>query len=87
MNKNSLRGLFQEVSLERRELKNHLSSEAGYKLKDAVEKIVDMDVFKDDYLEVTMKLFFNEKEVQYENVILSLRDIINSEVIPEEIRE
>lgn len=80
--------LFQQVAEERSKSGRAVSSANGYRLSDAVRRIVDENKFKFDYETAkTTQLFFpGAKKISYEEVIENLKEISESGLIPVEIR-
>lgn len=65
--------------------KINLSCKNGSNPKEVLEEIIELEVFKRDFNEVTIT--FLHKRVSYEECISSLEAIIQSNIIPEYIHE
>lgn len=74
----TLRHLASEVILERRPHKVCLSAQEGVDMNDLLRQIVDSDVYRSDYEQITSALLF--EDVSYSTAITALQHIIDSRV-------
>lgn len=78
-----LGSLFYEIVEERRKKqKINISCRRGYELKRVMSHVVNKDFYKSDYQEITEKLLFGDKIVEYETVKISIQEILESGIIP-----
>ncbi|BCR36153.1 nucleotidyl transferase AbiEii/AbiGii toxin family protein [Mariniplasma anaerobium] len=61
------------------------SSKPGSKPKEILQEIIDKQVFESDFNEVTLGFIY--KKVSYEKCILTLKAVLKTELIPDEIRQ
>ncbi|MBM7580811.1 nucleotidyl transferase AbiEii/AbiGii toxin family protein [Jeotgalibacillus terrae] len=78
--KKEFQTLFHQVRAERKNSERNTSSQDGYDLIQTLRVIVDQDVYKKDYNDITSTLLF--EEVSYGEVIRSIREILSSDLIP-----
>lgn len=76
--------LFNAVAIERsRDPKRNVSAQNGYKILDKLNEIIEKELYREDYETVTVQLMHKEEDiVPYETVIVSLKIIIDSGLIP-----
>ena len=73
---NSLKELFLKVREERKLHKTCLSAQDGVDVKTCIQEIIDKDIYKKDYENITLPLIFDD--VEYETVKDNLIKIISS---------
>ena len=62
----------------------NLSSKPGSRPKDILQEIIDNKVFERDYIDVTSGFIY--KKVSYETCINTLKKVLDSNIVPEEIK-
>ncbi|RFU66799.1 nucleotidyl transferase AbiEii/AbiGii toxin family protein [Bacillus sp. V59.32b] len=80
----SFESLFNAVAKERSTNQNrNVSAQNGYKMVDKLNEIIDKKLYRDDYETITVQLMHKEEDIiNYDDVIDSLKAIINSGLIP-----
>lgn len=84
LNKSDLKRLIIEVASHRSENKRSVSAKKGYSLIETLNKIISEDVFEKDYNKITEQLLYSS--CSYEEVIVSLEDIVKSDILPKKIK-
>ncbi|MDR4968924.1 MAG: hypothetical protein RG740_04845, partial [Acholeplasmataceae bacterium] len=62
----------------------NLSSKPGSRPKDILQEIIDHKVFESDYHDITLGFIY--KKVSYETCINTLRAVLETKLIPEEVK-
>ena len=78
---NSLSELFSKVREERKLYKTCLSAQDGIDIKTCFQEIIDKDIYKKDYENITFPLIFDD--VRYETVKNNLLSIVKSKLFKE----
>lgn len=79
-----LQSLFEKVALERSNNSQNISAKDGYAMVNTLNKLINEDFFRQDYDEITETLLFDNTD--YYTAIGSLEEIINSTLIPKQIK-
>ena len=76
--------LFNDVVFERSSnTQRNVSAQNGYMIHDQFNKIIENELYKNDYETITFELMFkNEDIISYQSVIESLKNIMDSGLIP-----
>jgi len=85
LNKEMVRGIMDDVISDRQKLSiRNLSSRPGTRPKDLLQEIIDKKVFERDYMDITSGFIY--KKVSYKTCIHTLQKILNSNIVPEEVK-
>ena len=85
LNKEVVRGIMDDVISDRQRLSiRNLSSRPGTRPKDLLQEIIDKKVFERDYMDITSGFIY--KKVSYKTCINTLQKILNSNIVPEEVK-
>ena len=80
-NKDDFQQLFEEVKVERQKRPNiNISSSSGYNIKEVIKSILENDVYREDYQDITETLLF--EEVSYDTIKNNLYKLLDEDLIP-----
>lgn len=86
LNSKVIKEIIDDVISDRQRFSNrNLSSEQGSKPKDILKEIIDTEVFKVDFNEITLGFIY--KKVTYHECIASLKEILDTKILPEVIKQ
>jgi len=85
LNKEVVTRIIDDVISDRQRLSTHnRSSKPGSRPKDILKEIIDDKVFERDYIDITSGFIY--KKVSYETCINTLKKILDSKIVPEEVK-
>lgn len=79
--------LFRAVATERsKKPERNISATKDYQILDKLNEIINKEVYKEDYENITVQLMYKTTDIlEYDEVISTLKDIINSGLLPDTI--